>query len=225
MEKEEGEGIKEGNGDDLKQLKDQVKEFRTNNIALQNQIKAYEDNFAALQGRLEAVEAEKTQVEEKVKGKETLEQRLASLEESHRLKDEEIARERTVNKQNRIKSTLVKALTDHGADPAAASDAANLHLAQWDDKDGDLVYMDNGKVVYSQQNPGNNLSPAEWATQLRETKPYFFPPTSGDGASKRDSGMVNGRKPIDISDSVGLGKLTSQQLETEYILVDNGVPV
>jgi len=107
-------------GDELKILKDQVKEFRTNNITLANQLKEYQTNFDTLQQRLEAVEAEKTVVEAKAKGKETLEDRLKALEESNRLKDEEIQRERTVNKQNRIKSTLIKSLTEHGADPAAA---------------------------------------------------------------------------------------------------------
>jgi len=208
---------------DVRDLKDKLDGFRDNNIKLANQIKEYETGFVDMRKELDALKEAKGEAEEKAKGKETLEDRLLNLEESNRLKDEEIAKERGVNKTNRIKSMLVKAMTDKGAEVDAANDAAMLSLSHWDvNEAGELEYSQNGKTVYSQENPGDNLNPAEWATLLRESKPHFFPTAKGDGASNRGDITVNGKPAIDANDPVALGLYADQVASGKMVTFDSG---
>jgi len=221
---------KEAAPPDVAQLAQQLEEFRTNNRELFNKNRQFEADAIALRNDIEALSAEKKaldeQAAEKNRGSETQESRIVGLEEARRLAVEEVAKEKKINKTNQIRAALVEALGDQGATMDAAGDAAQLALSDWDmDASGELEYKLNGKIVYSHATPGSNLLPPEWASQMREKKPYFFPPSRGDGAAAHGLSVLNGKPAVDGNDAVALGRYAAEIAAGKVEILDSGTDV
>lgn len=110
-----------------------------------------------------------------------------------------LERERDEARQRLSASELDAMLTsiglEVGVDERALPDFIRRGRDVWSrNDDGDFVSKDaKGRPLFSRANPGEALSPAEWALSLADEAPHLFRGNTGAGAPGGESGIVTDR--------------------------------
>jgi len=222
----------DGDPPELADSKSKLKEFRDNNIKLlkdaeetAKKLKAVEGldpaEVAAMKEKLEALQkkggVEPKDVDAKI--------REAIATHTAPLKDE-IAKERQARvdaehslKRKDLESKLRNVGTGLKILPSALTDFLSRGLNTFN-LDG--IAMDGEKQLWSEDKPNEALGMDEWGKLLLTQAPHLFEASSGGGTGSGGKGRTGGKKTIDGSDPVELGRNIDAIAKGEVIVVNSG---
>jgi hypothetical protein len=151
------------------------------------------------------MEKTKAQVDAAVK---PLQDRLNEITMRERAAQEQLAR-------TTLENSLRDAASKAGVDERALPDFLNRGLQVFTLKDGQVVAMRGEQPVFSRRQPGEALSPEEWAQDLASDAPHLFRPSKGGGAP---GGVGAPRKKYISTDPLDFGSHLDQIAKGEVIV-------
>ena len=212
---------------DDKALRDQVREFRQNNVALLKQEKELSEklkNFADLDPveAHKAIETMKALEERKLidSGEidKVVENRTAEMKRAHKTQLDQAIVQKETEAQSRAaaEAKLGKILIDNevqtavtgigtirkGAMPDVLARARSVYQIE----NGEPTPKDaNGDTIYSAEDATKPMPISEWATKLATDAAHLFEGSSGGGSKGGDNHQNSGGKVIDASDKEAFG--------------------
>lgn len=180
--------------------KQQLDEFRENNLDLKKKLEAYGDMTPEQAAELKQKESDwkagnaktKEEIERQV------EERTAAMKTAH---EKELEAERKEKERLKgdleshvIDGELIKAGTELGLRSTAHADLTYRGRQQFKlDEHGKPVATDkDGKILYNQA--GDPLSPKDYVSKLTKEAPHLFDPNSGSGAGGSGNAGAGGNQ-------------------------------
>lgn len=209
---------------ELAELKGKVKSFRDNNIKAQKErdealirLRTFDgiDPNEVTAMRTKVTELERLTGSNDPKAVQTLilqqvQAAIAPYEQKERERSEREAKMSAQLARKSVETALRDAATKAGVDEVALPDFLHRGLDVFTFEEERVIAKDaSGAPVFSKMNPGNELTPEEWAFGLSEKAPHLFRTSSGGGApggtdggeQRRDgSGVrwVNGDNALEV---------------------------
>lgn len=221
----------EGEIPEVAELKGKLKEFRDNNITL---LKEKEDNLKKLEKVADIDPAKyKSALEEltELKSKKSADPKdidakirveVAAVKQALQ---EEVQKERQARldaEQGLKRRDLEGKLRDVGTRLKVAPKAMSDFLARGLNVFGlDGLAREGEKQLYSEEKPTEPLGMEEWGKMMLNDAPHLFEASSGGGTGSGTKGRPGGKKTIDGSDPVELGRNIDAIAKGEVIVVNS----
>ncbi len=188
---------------DIDRMQVALNKERTDHKAVRDKLQAFGDidpttiptlqeELAEAKARLETLTAEgkidEVKVEERInaainravgpvnRDKESLARQLEAAKKAVADKETEIANVRQEQQNERIRNTIRDAVIEAKVTPTAIDDAVLVGERMFEFVDGKLVTKDGNGIT-----PG--LNPKEWAKDMQEKRPHWWPSSVGGGAA------------------------------------------
>lgn len=178
--------------------KDRINEFRTNNITLKQQAEDLEAKLKQFEGIDPAKYQELAALERQKRDKELIEAGDVETLLNERLESERSTYQKAIDDlktaldetrgelvATKVTDTLKTAAADAGVLPKAMNDVVKIASSDWELRDGKPTLVQNGEVVLSKEQPGEQMGMGEYFKNLLHEKPYFFQSSAGSGGGSQ----------------------------------------